>query len=87
MRGDPKASDAEFVKWHRSQRFGRFMFVILRLALMTPGVLCFYLHAPKGVSLGLEIGGFVLGWWLNRVRKRYYRTIVDWKYPLDAPGG
>lgn len=86
MRKGSKGADARFEDWHRSQRFGRVMFVVLRLALMTPGVLCFAVHAPRSASFGLEVAGFAIGWWLKRVRKRYYRTIVTWKDPLDEPG-
>eukprot|EP01042_Synura_sphagnicola_P020143 gene20143-25548_t len=84
MRNGPKSSDAQFDDWRKSQSFGRLMTVVLRIALMTPGALVYYLHAPKSVSLVLEVAGFGLGWWIKHLRKRYIRTVVDWKDPLDA---
>jgi len=84
MRDGPKGADAQFTDWRRSQQFGGILMILLRLALMTPGGLCFVLHAPSSVSFGLEITGFVLGWWVKRARKRYIRTIVDWKDPMDG---
>ncbi len=85
MRDGPKTSDAEFADWRRSQSFGRLMTVVLRIALMTPGVLVYALHAPKSVAAVLEVAGFAAGWWLKHLRKRYIRKVVDWKDPLDAP--
>lgn len=85
MRDGPKSTDKQFDDWRRSQSLGRFLSVVLRVALMSPGALCFFLHAPSSLSFGLEVAGFALGWWLKRARKRYHRTIVDWKDPLDGP--
>ena len=84
MHEGSKASDVQFDDWRRSQQFSGFIFIILRIALMAPGVLCFALHAPRSVALVLEVLGIGLGWWMKRARKRYHRTIVDWKDPLDA---
>ena len=85
IRDAPKTSDAQFDDWRKSQSFGRLMTVVLRLALMTPGAIVYFLHAPKSVAMALEVVGFGLGWWLRHLRKRYIRTIVDWKDPLEAP--
>ena len=85
MRDGPKTSDAQFQDWQRSQSFGRLMTIVLRVALMTPGALVYFLHAPKTVAIVLEVAGFAAGWWLKHLRKRYIRTVVDWKDPLDGP--
>lgn len=85
LRNGPASSDAQFDQWRKSQRFGRFLQIVLRIALLAPGAVCFALHAPKPVSVALEVSGFAIGWWLRRARKRYIRTVVDWKDPLDGP--
>jgi hypothetical protein len=85
MRNGPKTSDAQFDDWRKSQSFGRLMTLVLRVVLLTPGVFVYAFHAPKTIALVLEVVGFAAGFWLKHARKRYIRTIVDWKDPMDAP--
>jgi hypothetical protein len=84
MRNGPKTSDAQFDDWRKSQSFGRLMTLVLRVVLLTPGVFVYAFHAPKTIALVLEVVGFAAGFWLKHARKRYIRTIVDWKDPMDA---
>jgi hypothetical protein len=74
-----EASDvAEFARW-RSEQFPRTLLMILvRFALLTPGLVCFVVQAPLWVSLGLEAAGIAANGWLRRERRRQASAIAAW---------
>ncbi len=81
--GRLKDGDA-FANWRKAQRGRRLLAWVLSLLLMAPGVICFIMDAPVGVSAVVEVGGMALGWWLRRERKRFLQQISTWQDPADS---
>ena len=74
-----RASDvAEFAQWRRDQRPRRVLIIVLRFALLTPGLVCFLFQAPWWISLGLEAAGLAANGWLRRERRRQASAIAGW---------
>lgn len=76
---DAKANDvAEFARWRRGQLPRRLLIILVGLALLAPGLLCFLVQAPLWVSLSLEAAGLAANGWLRRERRRQASAIADW---------
>ena len=76
---DAEPSDAaEFARWRRDQLPRRLAIVLVGLALMTPGLVCFVVQAPWWVSVGLEAAGLAANGWLRRERRRQASAIAAW---------
>jgi hypothetical protein len=76
---DGQASDvAEFARWRREQFPRTLLMILVRFALLAPGLACFAFHAPLWVSLGLEVAGLVANGWLRRERRRQASAIAAW---------
>jgi hypothetical protein len=74
-----KASDvAAFARWRREQLPRRLLIILLRFALLTPGVICILAQAPWWVSLGLEGTGLAANVWLRQERRRQASAIAAW---------
>jgi hypothetical protein len=74
-----QGSDVEaFARWRREQAPRRLLMLLARFALLTPGLLCFALHAPWWVSTGLEAAGLAANAWLRRERRRQASAIAAW---------
>ena len=77
---DSKLSDAaEFARWRRDQLPRRLLMILVSLALMAPGLVCFAVKAPWWVSLVLEGAGLAAGVWLRRERRRQASAIAAWE--------
>ena len=76
---------AEFARWRRRQLPNRLLVVVLGLALMAPGLICFAVQAPWWVALGLEAAGVAANVWLRRERRRNAAAIAGWA-PDRQPG-
>ncbi len=80
-----RAATSDFADWRRAQR-GRWLIGwALGLLFMSPGLLCFLVHAPLGLSVALEVAGVVTNAWVGRERKRRLHDIVQWEPPDEAP--
>lgn len=76
---DARLSDAaEFARWRRQQLPRRLLMILVRLALIAPGLLCFAIHAPWWVSSGLEVAGVAANAWVRGERKRQVSAIAAW---------
>jgi hypothetical protein len=76
---DANASDAaEFARWRRDQLPRRLLIILLRFALLAPGVICMLAQAPWWISLGLEGAGLAANGWLRRERRRQASAIAAW---------
>jgi hypothetical protein len=76
---DAQARDVEeFARWRRQQAPRRLLMLLVRLALLTPGLVCFALHAPWWVSLSLEAVGLAANGWLRGERRRQASAIAAW---------
>ena len=76
---DAQPSDVdEFARWRRHQSPRRLLTILVGIALMAPGVVCFIVQAPWWVSLSLEAGGFAANGWLRRERRRQASAIAAW---------
>ena len=76
---DAQLSDAaEFARWRRRQLPRRLLMILVRLALIAPGLLCFAVHAPWWVSSGLEVAGVAANAWVRGERKRQVSAIAAW---------
>ena len=85
LKSAPLSEDAEFAQWRRRQRPRRLMVILVGVAFLAPGVICFIFQAPWWVSLGLEIAGFAATDWRRRERKRQSKEIAAWT-PSSNPG-
>jgi hypothetical protein len=50
----------------------------LRLALISPGLICFLIQAPLEASVGLEVAGVLANVWIRRERQQHLRAIATW---------
>ena len=76
---DAKLSDAaEFARWRRKQLPRRLLMILVRLALIAPGLVCFAVHAPWWVSAGLEVAGVAANAWVRGERRRQVSAIAAW---------
>lgn len=76
---DAKASDvAEFARWRRERLPRMLLMILLRFALLTPGLICFAFQAPWWSSLGLEAVGLAANAWLRQERRRQASEIAAW---------
>jgi hypothetical protein len=74
-----RASDVdEFAQWRRDQRPKRLLMILVSLALLAPGLICFAVQAPWWVSMGLEAVGLAANVWLRRERGRQASAIAEW---------
>jgi hypothetical protein len=69
---------AEFARWRRRQFPRRLLIILLSLALLAPGVVCFAVQAPLWVSLTVEAAGLAANAWLRRERRRTASAIAAW---------
>jgi hypothetical protein len=77
---DSKASDVEaFAEWRREQAPRRLLMLLLRFALLTPGLVCFAFHAPLWLSIGLEVAGVAANAWMRGERRRQASAIAAWE--------
>jgi hypothetical protein len=70
-----------FEAWRSSQRGRQALVWGLSLFFLSPGLFCFLVNAPAGVSGGLEVVGLFAGFWLRRERRRRLSQIVAWDEP------
>ncbi|MGZ3371220.1 MAG: hypothetical protein ACXWK1_19905 [Caulobacteraceae bacterium] len=76
---DAELSDAaEFARWRRQQYPRRLLIILVGLALLAPGLVCFVVQAPLWVSLGLEAAGLFANGWLRQERRRQASAIAAW---------
>ena len=73
-----------FAGWRKAQRAGVLMSWTLTLVFLSPGLLCFLLQAPLGLSIGIEALGLAINAWLRRNRRQRLSAIVDWEDPNGA---
>jgi hypothetical protein len=74
-----RASDvAEFARWRRDQFPRRLLMILVSLALLTPGLVCFAVQAPWWVSLSLGAAGLAANAWLRWERRRQASAIAAW---------
>lgn len=78
IRGAQAGEAAEFARWRRDQAPRRLLMILVRLALLAPGLFCFLVQAPWWVSLTLEGAGLAANGWLRRERRRQASAIVAW---------
>jgi hypothetical protein len=78
IRDEEGGDVAEFARWRRDQAPRRLLLILVRFALLTPGLVCFVAHAPLWVSLGLEAAGIAANGWLRRERRRQASEIAAW---------
>ena len=77
---DARLSDAaEFARWRRRQLPRRLLMILVRLALVAPGLLCFAVHAPWWISSGLEVAGVAANAWVRGERRRQVSAIAGWE--------
>jgi hypothetical protein len=69
---------AEFARWRQQQLPNRLLVIVLGLALLAPGLVCFLIKTPLWVSLCVEAAGFVANAWLRHVRRRNASAIAGW---------
>ena len=72
------ASPEEFSAWRRGRGPARLAAWAATFGLLTPGVVCFVVHAPGGVSTLVEVAGFAANWWLRRARRAHLAAIREW---------
>ena len=75
---EPERAPDGFSAWRRGRGAARAAAWLATFALLTPGVLCFVLQAPTGVSLAVEGLGMAANWWLRRQRRAHLAAIRDW---------
>jgi hypothetical protein len=74
-----RASDVdEFVQWRRDQLPRRTLMILVSLALLAPGIICFAVQAPWWVSMSLEVAGLAANVWLRRARRSQAAAIAEW---------
>ena len=78
VRGAQASDVDEFARWRRRQFPRRLLMLLVRFALLTPGLVCFALHAPWWVSLCLEAAGLAANGRLRRERRRQASAIAAW---------
>ena len=83
LRANPDAPVEDFANWRRTTQPRRWVAWAVGLALMSPGLLCFALHTPRSVSVGLEVAGAVANAWLRQERRRHLREIATWTPPTE----
>ena len=71
----------DFSAWRRERGVTRFAAWAASLGLLTPGAVCFIVHAPDGVSALVEVAGMAANWWLRRARRAHLAAIRDWAPP------
>ncbi len=74
----PAGEDHAFQAWLHEQRPRRWLLIVVRLAFLAPGLLCFVLHAPGWVSLALEGAGLFANAWIRTERKKQTAQIAGW---------
>jgi hypothetical protein len=80
-----QASDVdEFARWRRQQAPRRLVMILVRFALLTPGLVCFALHAPWWASTSLEVVGLAANAWLRLERRRQASAIAAWSPDAEA---
>ena len=89
VRAAPEAQDysatSDFADWRRAQR-GRWLAAwAVGLLFISPGLLCFLVHAPLGLSVAMEVAGVAANAWVRRERKRRLQEIVQWEPSDEAP--
>jgi hypothetical protein len=83
---DAEFSDTkEFARWRRNQLPRRLLMILVRVAFMAPGLICFADQAPWWVSSGFEVAGLFANGWLVRERRRQTSAIAAWT-PGSQPG-
>lgn len=73
-----RSATADFADWRRAQRSRWLAAWALGLLFVSPGLVCFLVHAPLGLSLAMEVAGVAANAWVRRERRRRLQAIVQW---------